>query len=250
MEQAELRRLLLVGTVSALSLTALFAIFGLLAGSFDETQVRILATTGGCGLASLLAMPGTRLLEQGRHVAVGRLVVLLAALTFVVELWAVWIDSESDVSWRSLAVALSFTIALAQIAGSLARRRPSDPDSVALLGVGAGVCALVLALLISLAAVSKIGDTGYYRLLGVVAVLDVLLVALQAAVRRFGAAPAASAAPAAPGRGAPSFVCVLADGRRIRPHSTARDLPSAVAAALRELERRGERVRTIELGDG
>jgi hypothetical protein len=246
MEQAELRRLLLVGTVSALSLTALFAIFGLLAGSFDETQVRILATTGGCGLASLLAMPGTRLLEQGRHVAVGRLVVLLAALTFVVELWAVWIDTESDVSWRSLAVALSFTIALAQIAGSLARRRPSDPDSVALLGVGAGVCALVLALLISLAAVSKIGDTGYYRLLGVVAVLDVLLVALQAAVRRFGAGPAASAAP---NRGAPAFVCVLADGRRIRPHSTARDLPSAVAAALRELERRGERVRTIELGD-
>jgi hypothetical protein len=241
MEQIELRRLLLVGTVSALSLTALFAIFALLTGSFDETQVRILATTGGCGLASLLAMPGTRLIEQLRHVDLGRLVVLLAVLTFLVELWAVWIDTDSDVSWRSLVVVVSFTIALAQIAGSLARQRPSDPDSVALLGLGAGVCAIVLALLISLAALAKVGDSGYYRLLGVVAVLDVLLVALQAAVRRFGATPAAS------GMRAPAFVCVLADGRRVRPHSSARDLPSAVASALRELERRGERVRTIEL---
>jgi hypothetical protein len=243
MEQTELRRLLLVGTVTALSLTALFAIFALLTGSFDETQVRILATTGGCGLASLLAMPGTRLLEKLEHVDLGRLVVFLAALTFVVELWAVWIRTDSDVSWRLLAVAVSITVALAQIAGSLARRRPSDPDAVPLLGLAAGVCALVLALLISLAALAKVDDSGYYRLLGAVAVLDVLLVAIQGAVRRFGAPPAAL------GASAPGFVCVLADGRRVRPHAVARDLPGAVAAALREFERRGERVRRIELGE-
>jgi hypothetical protein len=247
MEQTELRRLLLVATVSALSLTALFAIFALVVGRFDETQVRILATTGGCGLASLLAMPGTRLLEQGRHVDVGRLVVFLATVTFVLELWAVWIATDSDLSWRSLVVAASATTAVAQIAGSLARRRPSDPEAVRLLGLGAGVCALVLAMLISVAALAKVGETGYYRLLGVVAVLDVLLVALQAAVRRFGAAPAT---PAASRPSPPGFVCVLADGRRVSPPSSGRDLPSAVAAALRELERRGERVRRIELGEG
>ena len=244
MEHAELRRLLLVATVSALSLTALVAIFALLAGNFDDTQVRILATTGGCGLASLLAMPGTRLLEQGEHVELGRLVIFVAALTFVVELWAIWIDTSSDVPWRSLAVAAALTVALAQIAGSLARRRPSDPDAVPLLGLAAGVCAIVLALLVSLAALAEVDDSGYYRLLGVVAVLDVLLVAVQGAVRRFGAPPAASSPSA------PSFVCVLADGRRVRPHASARDLPSAVAAALRELERRGEQVRRIELGEG
>ena len=38
----------------------------------------------------------------------------------------------------------SITVALAQIAGSLARRRPSDPDAVPLLGLAAGVCAIVL----------------------------------------------------------------------------------------------------------
>jgi hypothetical protein len=242
-ERAELRRLFLVATVSALSLTALVAIFALVAGNFDETQVRILATTGGFGLASLLATPGTRLLEQGRYVDLGRLVVFLTALTFVLELWAVWIATDSEVSWKAFAVALSATVAVAQIASSIARRRASDPESIPLLGLGAGVCVLVLAMLASIAALAEVDDSGYYRLVGVVGVLDVLLVSLQSVVRRLGGVPAAS------GASAPSFVCVLADGRRIRPHASARDLPSAVAAALRELERRGERVRRIELGE-
>jgi hypothetical protein len=236
----ELRRLLLVTTVSALSLTALFAIFALLTGSFDETQVRILATTGGFGLASLLATPGTRLLDQDRYVGLGQAVVGLAALSFVVELWPVWLDSDHDVSWRSFVVVVAFTVALAQIANSLARRRPSDPEAIRLLALGAGVCAIVLAGLVAIAAIARVDDSGYYRFLGAVGVLDVLLAFLQPVVRRFGT-------PAAPSRRAAAFICVLADGRRIRPETSGRDLPGAVAAALRDFERRGERVRAIEL---
>jgi len=250
-EHTDLRRLLLVGTVSALSLTALFALFALLVGRFDDTQVRILTTTGGFGLASLLAMPGTRLLEQDRDVALGQLVVFMATATFVLEFWAVWIATESNLSWRALVVAVSLTTAAAQIASSLARRRPSDPESVGLLGVAAAVFAVLLAILISYAALEKIHEGGYYRLLAAVAVVDVLFVTLQAAVRRFGAAPATVVAPGPSlTPSATGFVCVLADGRRVRPPISTRDLPSAVAAALRELERRGERVRTIELGEG
>ena len=189
-------------------------------------------------------MPGTRLLQERRHVAVGQVVVILAAFTFVLELWAVWIATESSLSWRLLAVAVFATMAVAQIASSLARRRATDPEAVGRISLGAGVCAVVLALLISSAALGKVSETGYYRLLGAVAVLDVLLVALQSVVRRLGAAPAA-ATPSRPG-----FVCVLADGRRVRPSSSARDLPSAVAATLRDFERRGERVRKIEFGEG
>jgi hypothetical protein len=240
MEHVELRRLLLVATVSALSLTALFAIFALLTGSFDETQVRILATTGGFGLASLLATPGTRVLEQGRHVGLGQTVIGLAALSFVVELWPLWLATNSDVAWRSLVVVGAFTVALAQIAQSLARRRPSDPEAIRLLALAAGVCALVLALLIAFAAIAKQHDSGYYRLLGSVAVLDVLLAFLQPVVRRFGT-------PVAPPRHAPGFVLVLGDGRRVRREAPTRDIPDVVAAALRDSERRGEPVRRIEL---
>jgi hypothetical protein len=240
MEQVELRRLLLVATVSALALTAFVAILALLSGSFGETQARILATTGGFGLASLLATTGTRLLEQGRHVGLGQAVVGLAALSFVVELWPLWLATDNDVSWRSFVVVVAFTVALAQIANSLARRRPSDPEAVRLLALGAGVCAIVLAGLIALAAIAKQHDSGYYRFLGVVAVLDVLLAFLQPVVRRFGTPPA-------PSRSEPGFVLVLADGRRVRREASSRDLPDVVATALRDSARRGEPVRRIEL---
>jgi hypothetical protein len=241
MEHVELRRLVLVSTVSALSLTALFAIFALLTGSFDETQVRILATTGGFGLAALLATPGTRLLEQGRHVGLGQAVAGLAALSFVVELWPLWLSTTDDLPWRALVVVVAVTVASAQIAQSLARQRPSDPEAIRPLALAAGVCAVVLALLIALAAIAKQHDSGYYRLLGVVAVLDVLLAFLQPVVRRFGT-------PAAPSPSAPGFVLVLADGRRVRREASNGDIPDVVAAALRDFHRRGERVRAIELG--
>jgi hypothetical protein len=240
MKQVELRRLVLVTTVSALSLTALFAIFALLTGSFDETQVRILATTGGFGLASLLATPGTRLLEQGRHVGLGQAVVGLAALSFVVELWPLWLDTENDRPWRSLVVVAAVTVALAQIAQSLSRRRPSDPEAVRLLALGAGVCALVLAGLIALAAIAQQHDSGYYRFLGSVAVLDVLLAFLQPVVRRFGT-------PVAPSGRGPGFVLVLADGRRVQREASTRDLPDMVASSLRDHLQRGEHIRRIEL---
>src|SRR5919197_4921834 len=95
----------LVVLFSVSAITILFGGFAVLfavpLAAVLETQVRILATTGGCGLASLLAMPGTRLLEQLQYVDLGRLVVFLATLTFAVELWALWIDTDSDVSWRA-----------------------------------------------------------------------------------------------------------------------------------------------------
>jgi hypothetical protein len=77
---ADLRKLLLVATVTALCGTALIAIIALLAGDFDDTDLRILATTGGFGLASLIATRGTALLDQGREHALGYAVIVLAAL--------------------------------------------------------------------------------------------------------------------------------------------------------------------------
>jgi len=101
--------------------------------------------------------------------------------------------------------------------------RPSDPEAVGLLGVAAAVFAVLLAILISYAALEKIHEGGYYRLLAAVAVVDVLFVTLQAAVRRFGAAPATVVAPGPSlTPSATGFVCVLADGRRVarRPRRT------------------------------
>jgi hypothetical protein len=234
------RRILLLAVVGALSLTALVAILALLAGSFGETEGKILATTGGFALASLFAMRGTILLDQGRHRELGWTVVALSALAFLLELKVVWLDrGDSEVTWKALAITAGFAGALGQIATSLARRRPSDPPSLRPLAWGAGTCALTVEAMIAIAAIEEVDDGGYYRLLAAVFVLDVLLVALESVVRRLGApAPAPAAA---------SFVCVMADGRRVRPQVRENERAAAVAAALRELEANGERVRWIDL---
>jgi hypothetical protein len=235
------RRFLLLAVVTALSVTALIAILALLAGSFGDTEGKILATTGGFALASLFAMRGTILLDQGRHRRLGWAVVVLSAVAFVLELKVVWIDSgDSEFTWKALAISAGFAGALGQIATSLARRRPGDPPSVRPLGWAAGACALTVEAMIAIAAIDEVGDAGYYRLLGAVFVLDIFLVALESVTRRLGARPEVPAGHAA-------FVCVLADGRQVRREAREHDLPNAVASALRELAVRGERVRSIEL---
>jgi hypothetical protein len=244
MESTELRRLLLIATVTALSVTALIAIVALLAGDFDDTQLRILATTGGFGLSSLIATRGTALLDQRRQLNLARAVIALAGIAFLAELWVLWVDSNSDVAWKSYVCAIAGAGGLGQIAGMIARRRPTDPPSMGGIVWGAGTCAAVLALMACYAALAEVDDAGYYQLFGVVAVLDVLGVILQPVLRRLGTPAAVSDRAAGPRAG--KFVVVLADGRRIE-HEAGQDLPSAVAGALRSA---GGRVTRIELGDG
>jgi hypothetical protein len=244
MGNADARRLLLVATIAALSLTAVVAIVALLAGDFGETQLRILATTGGFGLVSLLSMRGSALLEEGRELGLGRAVIALSALAFLTEMWAVWFDTDSTAAWKTFVCAIASAAALGQIAGMIAKRRPTDPPSIASLVWGSGSCAVVLAFMGITAALAEVDDAGYYKFFGVVAVLDVLGVVLQPVVRRLGRT-AGAAVSTTPQHGV--FVCVLADGRRLE-RAAEPDLPTAVARVLRDALQRGERVQRIELG--
>lgn len=235
------RRMLLRAVVAALSVTALVAIAAILGGDFGGTQWKILATTSGFALASLFALRGTILLDQGIRRRLGWSVVFLSALAFLLLLKVLWIDDgDSEWTWKTLAIAAGLAGALGQIATSISRRRPTDPPSIRPLSAAAAVCALTVEVLIAIAAIDEVSAGDYYRILAAIFVLDVLLVALESVVRRLGDKPAV-----APGHAA--FVCVLADGRQIRREARAQELPEAVASALRELNARGQRVRSIEL---
>jgi hypothetical protein len=245
MEDVDLRRLLLVATVTALCATALVAIAALAVGNFDDTQLRILATTGGFGLVSLIATRGTALLDRGRNETLARAVLALSGLAFLLELWVIWIDTDSEAAWKSYVCAIAMAGATGQIAGMIARRRPGDPPSIGALAWGAGGCAVVLALMASFAALAEVDEAAYYQLFGAVAVLNVLGLVLQPVVRRLGTPSPDAREPSRPtttGR----FVVVVADGRRLT-YEAGTDLPEAVAKALRE---HGERVVRIEFGRG
>lgn len=238
MAQSEWRRVLLIATVTALCGTALIAILSLVTGSFDDTQLRVLATTGGFGLMSLIASRGTPLLEHDRHRTLGWAVILASALTFVALFLALWTAPDEEAAWKAFVCLLAVAGALGQIAGMLARRRASDPESIHLLNVAASILAVVLAAMTWNAALSEVEELAYYQLFGALAVLNVLALALQPVVRRLGT----------PSRDAPggSFVLVLSDGRRLE-HRVTNDLPAEVANSLR---RHGDQVERIELGHG
>ena len=236
----DLRRPLLVAAIGALSLTALIAIIALLAGNFGDTELRILATTGGFGLSSLLAMRGTALLDQRRHVALGRTVAAVSALSFLCLLWILWIDDDSEAAWKSYVCTIAIAAALAQIAGMLSSTRSGDPPSIRPLILAAGATAAVVAGMACGAALGEVSRAGYYRFFGVVVVLDAFLVALQPVVRRLGRGKPAVASTQ------DRFTLVFSDGRRVE-HGASADLPDSVARALRSAP--GD-VTRIELGDG
>ena len=243
MGNTDFRRVLLIATVTALSVTALIAIVALVAGDFGDTELRIMATTAGFGLCALIATRGTALLDQNRYEGLARAVIGLSALAFLIELWVVWIDDDSEAGWKSYVCAIVLAVALGQIAGMIARQRPSDPPAVPVIAWAAGVCAVVLAAMGCFAALAEVDTAGYYQAFGVVAVLDILGIVLQPVVRRLG-----TPAKAAPAGGERGFTIVLADRQR-REYAGGHDLPGQVARALREASDRGERVTRVELGD-
>jgi hypothetical protein len=236
--QVDARRAFLGAVVVSLVLTAAIAIVTVLLGDFGETEARILLTTASISFYSLLALPGSILLERQRMQPLALTSLGLAALGFLLALNMIWIqwDDAGDGSWKSHVVVTIVALATTQAAGVELRRRDADSIWARRLAFASHASAALAALLASLAVLWEVEDDGFLRALGAVVVANVLLVTLQPVLRRMGGAPAARY----------SFVCVLDGGRRVDVERPGRDFAAALERAVRELERSGERVVGIE----
>ena len=203
----------------------------------------MIGTTALLSGFSLLGLPGAALLDQGRAVALGLANLLLAAVGLTYSLVLLW--SEADTGWKLLVFVISFGAAAAQASGTTARHRPDDPPSVGLLYLAGLAGGVLIASLVSLAAWQEIEDETFYRVLGALAVAEVLAVLLQPILRRT-ATRAAPAPEAARGTSSFSFAVTLDDGREVDAQKEAQDFASAVASAIAELERSGGKVLKIE----
>jgi hypothetical protein len=224
------RKLLLRAIVGALCVTAAVAIVVLLTGSFEHTEWRILATTSAVSAFGLLAVPAGMLLERGTAVVLARTSAALTASAFMLTLVVVW-DSGSSFLGRTWGVVVTLALAAAQAATVEARRRDNDTQLVRRLTVGSTLTGAVLAALGVLGILIEIHGTPYYRAIGAIAILDVLLLTLTAIVRR-GVGPVSQTHR------------IRVDGELIE--APGRDFASAVSAAIRSAERDGKAVRRIE----
>jgi hypothetical protein len=229
----QLKRLFVVVLVGSLSLTAALAIGLLLFAEINETTGRVLATTGLLALFGLLTLPAGALFDQRRHTWLAWLVVGLAACAFTLALALVWRDWDSDPAewfWKTLATLAAFAVASSQAAATTAVLRAADTRAIRVLYALSVVLVAVLAAMVSAAAWIEVEDETFYRILGAVAVADVLVVLLQPVLRRLTAVPAREESRAE------RLVFVL-DG-----------VPSAdaVEEARSVLERGGARVQRVE----
>ena len=229
------KRLFALILAFALSTSALLAIGILLLGDFDETQARILVTTGLIGLFSLLALPGGVLLDQGRHPALAWTTIGLAASSFVIAMNLTWGDVDSENLWKVAGSATAVTGAFSQAATATSRRRASDTAAVRTLFLLSLGSVSLLASLILVAIWDEVDGEGFYRFLGAIAVLNMLLVLLQPVARRLGGT--STAAPSERPR---------EDTYRLT--FTLQGVPAqrAVAEAKLALERGGAKVENVE----
>jgi hypothetical protein len=224
------RKVLLSAIVGALCLTAAIAVVVLLSGHFDQTSWRILGTTSAVSFFGLLGVPVGMLLERGHAVLLARASGVLTSAAFVLTIAVIWRHWTDGVS-KTWAVVLTLAVAAAQAAVVEARRRDTDTPAISAVVGGSMLTGAALAVMGIAAILTEIDDGTYYRGLGAVAVIDVLLLAIVAVLRR-GVGPIAH-----PHR-------IRVNGELIE--APGRDFAAAVAAAIRTAENEGKTVQRVE----
>jgi hypothetical protein len=228
------KRTLLYGVACLLTASALLAIGILLVGRFGSTQGKILGSTALLAGYGLVALPAAVLLDQGRSRRLALATASLAAAAAAAALAGIW--SGSETLGKLVGSLTAFTLAGAQVSALLARRRTGDPTAVRRLFTASCATGLVAAAVFAVFIWIQPNGSLLPRLFGSLVVLDLLLVALQPVLAR--------ARPVGPTH---RLRVVLATGETLEIVGEGGDVPTAVAKAIRRVERSGERVARVEI---
>jgi hypothetical protein len=186
---APIRRWIVRITIGAFSVAALLGIAALLGGGdFGETEGRILLTTLLVGVVSIavlcyLATAGRRSQPVG---VAGGVIVLVPFVTGLVMIWGDLQNGPGEGLLRTFGVGAIVAATLAQVSLLLALGEKANLTARRLL-LGTVALAALVAVLTSVLVLGYEPDgDGFYRALGVVAILDVLGTVVGAALMKFG----------------------------------------------------------------
>jgi F0F1-type ATP synthase assembly protein I len=197
---APIRTVIVRLTIGSFSLAALMGVIALVGGGeFGATEGRILLTTLLVGVVSVavlcyLATAGTPFQVVG---VAGGLAVLVPLVSALLLIWGDWDNEPAEWVGKTFGVGAVVAVTLAQASLLLALGGRARPLVRRLL-VGTLVMAAVLAGLVSYLILGPEPEGPYFRVLGVVAILDVLGTVVVAALTRFGAGDGARASAGAP----------------------------------------------------
>jgi hypothetical protein len=206
-------------------------------------------------------LPAGILLDAGRATFLAWSVVVLASAALVGYLLSIWeLIGDSSLTWQTVSIIAVAAVAGSQVAATTGRRRDSDPWATRLLYLASNATVVVLAGLVSTAVFAEPDGEAFWRILGAVAVLNVLVVLLQPATRRYASTPV-------PGEPLPAqrvrctldrlpdpminpdrYTALPGEPAAVEGRIPARDFAEAAATAIRELESTGVRVLSVERG--
>lgn len=182
----DLRRLVATVVIVSFSIAALMGILALLGGGdFGETEGRILLTTVIVGTESIAVLCYLALAGH-RWAAVGYVGAAVSLVAFGTALWLTWADHDfdTDAPWKLLTISITVAASLAQASLLIAlagRKR---------IGVGLAATLVAIAVVAVMIVIPILNESdpggGYWRALGVVAILDVLGTVVLTAVGAFG----------------------------------------------------------------
>lgn len=182
---ADFRRIVLFVTIGCFSVAAFLGVLALVGGGdFGEGEARILLTTLLVGVTSVavLCYLGT---AETDYAVVGVVGAFCALPTLLLGLALVWSDDWNDETWQIFGVGSTLSATIAQASLLLMLTATAAPYVRKLLA-GTLVAATWVALHVSTLIIDLDGSDGSLRLLGVVAILDVLGTVAVAALAKFG----------------------------------------------------------------
>lgn len=171
MNYTDLRRIFLKGFIGFLSLTAILAIMTMLSGNFGPTQGKILLTTLTISSASICALSCAAFIEKRKAAPLGLTGIGLAVVAAGHVLIGIWMEpfSEVYVKWM-----FSLVIAAVAFAHAFLLVLPDLDRAHRWVQAVSVVSIAVLALEIIIGMIYDIHGSGYFRLIGVTAIVVAL----------------------------------------------------------------------------
>lgn len=169
-----IKRYLLLSLIVSLVMSAFVGIAIFLFGTFNELQGKLLLTTLSIGIFSLTGLANSSLLNKRNYAVCGYISLLISTIGFLMTLNLIWFNFEADTNvWRFAIDSIVLSLATAHISLLYVMNahhyiaRVIRYTTVIAIGV-------IVSMLIALIHNNDISSEFYYRLLGTIAILDVL----------------------------------------------------------------------------
>jgi hypothetical protein len=180
----EIRGILIKLLIAVLCLIALGVIVAILVGRVNDTAARIFLSAIAVAFYSVLALASLSVLDRRPWMTfLGFGIYVIACVVALLGIWVDWNSDDGILDWIFSWLVIS--VASAHVTLLESRRREGDSRSVTAIFFGTIACIALLTLLLVIPLFGNSGESDrYWRLVGVIAVVDVLGTLLLPLLRR------------------------------------------------------------------